>query len=195
MDGAQEVERIRATRIVSANVDMGVRRRVSFGEPKNGSEVGEARLAWRHECAKVGMARADTGSGQTVLELALLLPVLLLLLVGVIEIGRYAYFDILVSNAARAGAQYGAQSLIQAADVNGIIAAAQNDGLGTMKITPLQQCGCNGGGAPAACPVGGSCPPVYIKVTASDTYNSLFNYPGLPKSLTLSSTVTMRVSQ
>ena len=90
-------------------------------------------------------ARIRVCSGQTVVEVALLLPILLLLLVGVIEIGRYAYFDILISNAARAGAQYGAQSLIQAADVAGIRTAAQNDGLAAMTITTTQQCGCAAG--------------------------------------------------
>jgi hypothetical protein len=36
---------------------------------------------------------------------------------------------------------------------------------------------------------------VYVQVTASDRYNSLFRYPGIPRNLTLTSTVTMRVSQ
>src|SRR5580704_18833025 len=135
-------------------------------------------------------------TGQTVVEMALLLPVLLTLMIGLIEIGRYAYFDILISNAARAGAQYGAQSLIQAADVAGIRTAAQNDGLAAMTITSQQECGCNAG-ALGGCPTGGVCavPLVYVQVTASDTYTSLFNYPGIPRSLALSSTVTMRVSQ
>jgi Flp pilus assembly protein TadG len=134
--------------------------------------------------------------GQTVVEVALLLPLLLLLLVGVIEIGRYAYFDILISNAARAGAQYGAQSLIQAADVAGIRTAAQNDGLAAMTITATQQCGC-AAGALGGCPTGAVCPQplVYVQVTATDRYSSLFRYPGIPRNLTLTSTVTMRVSQ
>ncbi|MBV9887225.1 MAG: pilus assembly protein, partial [Acidobacteria bacterium] len=117
-------------------------------------------------------------SGQTVVELALLLPLLLVLCVGVIEIGRYAYFDILISNAARAGAQYGAQSLIQAADLNGITAAAQNDGLNGMTIAATQQCTCPGG-TPGACPAGApACAQqqVYVEVTASDTYDSLFGF-------------------
>jgi Flp pilus assembly protein TadG len=134
--------------------------------------------------------------GQTVVELALLLPMVLMLLIGLIEIGRYAYFDILISNAARAGAQYGAQSVIQAADVAGIKTAAQNDGLAAMTITTQQECGCTAG-ALGGCPSGAVCPLplVYVQVTATDTYNSLFSYPGLPRSLTLTSTVTMRVSQ
>ena len=145
---------------------------------------------------KAGAARNRFCGGQTILELALLLPLMLLLLVGVIEIGRYAYFDILVSNAARAGAQYGAQSLIQAKDVNGITTAAQNDGLGTMTITTSQQCGCSAGTL-GGCPTGGVCPQplVYVQVTATENFSSLFSYPGIPNSLTLTSTVTMRVSQ
>jgi len=47
---------------------------------------------------RAGRGRIRVSSGQTVLEMALLLPLMLLLLVGVIEIGRFAYFDILVSN-------------------------------------------------------------------------------------------------
>lgn len=66
-------------------------------------------------------------SGQSLIELAFALPVLLLLAVGVIEMGRYAYIAVLVGNAARAGAGYGAQSLPQAVDAAGITAAIQND--------------------------------------------------------------------
>jgi Flp pilus assembly protein TadG len=135
-------------------------------------------------------------SGQTVVELALLLPLLLMLVIGVTEIGRYAYYDILVANAARAGAAYGAQGLAQAADAAGIRAAAYADGLSTMTITPIQQCGCSAAGL-GGCPSGAVCPTplVYIQVTAMEQFNSLFNYPGLPANLTLTSTVTMRVSQ
>jgi Flp pilus assembly protein TadG len=136
-------------------------------------------------------------SGQTVVELALLLPLLLVLLIGVIELGRYAYFDILISNAARAGAQYGAQSLIQAADAAGIKAAAHNDGLAAMTVTTQQECTCISGSTPApgCAALGCPRPVVYVVVTATDTYDSLFSFPPLPPQLTLSSTVKMRVSQ
>jgi Flp pilus assembly protein TadG len=221
MDGAQEVERKHTARAVSANVHTRARRYVSFGEPKENTCIRAEgavlrRFRWTTEYADrfaaglresavvsstytFGKRRARIGSrptGQTVVELALLLPVLLTLMIGLIEIGRYAYFDILISNAARAGAQYGAQSLIQAADKNGIIAAAQNDGLTTMKITPSQVCGCVAT-ALGGCPSGAVCPLplVYVQVTATEKYSSLFKYPGIPQTMTLTSTVTMRVSQ
>jgi Flp pilus assembly protein TadG len=128
--------------------------------------------------------------------MALVLPVLLLLLVGTIEIGRFAYYAILVSNAARAGAQYGAQSLITSADVSGIQTAAKNDGVSTLTVTPTQLCGCSAA-ALGGCPAGGFCanPLVYVEVTASGSFNSLFAYPGIPRSMTFTSTVKMRVTQ
>ena len=80
-------------------------------------------------------------SGQTLLELAFLVPILLLLLVGVIEVGRYAYLGILIGNAARAGAEFGMQGHGEAANDTSIIAAATNDFLsngqaaGTLNVT------------------------------------------------------------
>ena len=137
--------------------------------------------------------------GQSLLEVAFVVPVLLLLMVGLIEIGRFAYYSVLVSNAAHAGAQYGAQSLITSGDVNGIQQAAKNDGQIpgiTMTVTSIQLCGCT---SPAlgGCPSGGGCanPLVYVQVTASETVSSMFSYPGIPASIALSSTVKMRVSQ
>src|SRR5580704_13108987 len=59
--------------------------------------------------------------GQSLIELAFVIP--FLLLVGIIEIGRFAFYSIVVANAARAGAQYGAQSLATAADTTGISTA------------------------------------------------------------------------
>jgi Flp pilus assembly protein TadG len=178
-----------------------------FGEPakslglrKGAVDADVSRSGVRLRKPTIAQVRREkilsTRGGQTVVELALLLPLLLMLVIGVTEIGRYAYYDILVANAARAGAAYGAQGLAQAADAAGIQAAAHADGLNTMTITPIQQCGCSAASL-GGCPSGAVCPTplVYIQVTAMEQFNSLFNYPGLPANLTLTSTVTMRVSQ
>lgn len=146
-------------------------------------------------------ARRMAESGQTILEVALLIPVLLVLAVGIIEIGRYAYYSILVANAARAGAQYGAQSLATAADTAGIQTAAQNDGqnVAGLTVTSQQQCGCTGSSIGSSCPAT-SCsspnhPLVYVEVSTSGKFNSLFKYPGIPTSITVNSTELMRVAQ
>ena len=71
-----------------------------------------------------GHLRQD--KGQAFVELALILPVFLLLLVGTAEVGRLTYASIEVSNAARAGVAYAAQSHTTAQDTTNIQAAANN---------------------------------------------------------------------
>lgn len=138
---------------------------------------------------------------------ALLTPLLLLLLVGTIELGRFTFYSILVASAARAGAQYGAQSLITAADTAGIQTAAQNDGQNNaaLTVTPtgysgsFQECGCTGTSLTTSCPALNCSSPnhalVYVQVNVSGKFKSIFKYPGLPTSITVSSTETMRVAQ
>ena len=148
-------------------------------------------------------------SGQSLLEVALMLPFILLLLLGVIEMGRYAYIAILVGNAARAGAAYGVQSNAQSSDQPGITAAAKNDfqnnGQNSSLLTvdaPVLVCGCDGNGsvATAACTGtgAGTCASghwtVTLTVTAHGTFSGLFNYPGIPPSVTISRSATMRVN-
>lgn len=66
-------------------------------------------------------------AGTSLIEFAFLLPILLILVLGIIEIGRYAELSIQVASAARAGAQYGAQNLATAASSSAIQSAAVND--------------------------------------------------------------------
>jgi len=156
----------------------------------------------------LGMLRSQ--SGQSLVELALLTPLLLLLLVGTVEMGRYAYISVLVANAARAGAAYGAQSLPQSVDTLGIQAAAQSDfqnnGLATssLSVTSSTTCGCDSSGtftAATGCTGtgAGTCASghwvVMVSVTASGTFNSMFSFSGIPQSLALSHTAQMRVAQ
>jgi len=81
----------------------------------------------RFTSARFSKLRRTIGSqsGQSLVELALLTPLLLLLLIGIVEMGRYAYLSIVLGNAAETGALYGAQNLAASADTNGIKAAAR----------------------------------------------------------------------
>ena len=56
----------------------------------------------------VGPARRRRSSGQAVAEFALAIPIFLLLLFGLIDIGRLVYVNNAISQAAREGARYGA---------------------------------------------------------------------------------------
>jgi Flp pilus assembly protein TadG len=149
-------------------------------------------------------------SGQSLVELALLTPILLLLVIGTVEMGRYASLSILVGNAARAGAEYGAQNPTTAGDTNGIRNAAFADlqdisSFTTQPaVTSTFTCGCDSGGAiipspetHAACAVTcnvGSHLVTSVQVTVTGTFNSMFNYPGIPP-LTITSTASERVAE
>ncbi len=147
-------------------------------------------------------------SGQSLLELALLTPLLLLLVIGIVEMGRYAYLSILLGNAAESGALYGAQSLTDSVNTTGILNAVQSDfqngqGLAGITITSAATCGCDSGGATItnSCSgaTAGSCTAghwvVMVQVTVTGTFTSLFQYPGIPQSLTITRTAGMRVKQ
>ncbi|HEY1976091.1 MAG TPA: TadE/TadG family type IV pilus assembly protein [Candidatus Baltobacteraceae bacterium] len=84
---------------------------------------------------------ASRQAGNAIVEFALVLPFLLLITLGIIALGRYTYFGIVVANAARAGALYGAQPGGGAAeDSAGMILAAENDmsnnGVGSVASSP-----------------------------------------------------------
>jgi Flp pilus assembly protein TadG len=161
-----------------------------------------------------GSRSSCSQSGQALVELAFIIPVLLLLTIGVIEIGRYAYIGILVGNAARAGAAYGSLHMANAADnplskSNVQLAATndfQNNGQTGLTVASITTCGCDSNGTispdtEASCDPSGpapTCPAghwvVTIHVTGSGTFTSLFSYPGIPGSIDVSRTASMRVA-
>ncbi len=142
-------------------------------------------------------------SGASLVEFALVAPVLILLLVGMIEIGRFAYYAILAANAARAGVAYGAQNVQTALDTTGIKNAVIADGQSLANwsaanaITVKQLCSVNGG-TPTLCVTGSSGPAAgtvyYVSVQVTGTFKSLLSYPGLPPSLPVSGNAIMRVA-
>jgi Flp pilus assembly protein TadG len=139
-----------------------------------------------------------TRTGGAAIELAILFPILLLLLIGIVDYGRVFYTWVTVSNAARAGAEFGQQRPDTQTNTDSMRAIAQADGneAGTLSFTnstPTFFCEC-AGVANANCTVcpGGAAPEVYVKVTASKTVTMLLPYPGLPSSVTISRTAIMR---
>jgi Flp pilus assembly protein TadG len=139
-------------------------------------------------------------SGTSLIEFALIAPVLIFMLIGLIEVGRYAFFSIVAANAARAGVQYGAQSLATAADTSGMKSAALQDGLSlsnwTANTTATSLCSINGG-ALQPCTTSSSGPPAntiyYVSVQVNGTFNPMLSYPGIPKNVPISGKAVMRV--
>ncbi|HLX25867.1 MAG TPA: TadE/TadG family type IV pilus assembly protein [Candidatus Cybelea sp.] len=142
--------------------------------------------------------RCDRGT--SLIEFAIAAPMIVFLLIGLIEIGRYTYFAILAASAARAGAQYGAQDLLTAYDQSGIESAASADGenLPNWTVTVNELCA-SAGSAPAQCNTPwGSSPPAgityYVDVGVTGTFTTLMNYPGIPNNIAISGSSTMRVA-
>jgi Flp pilus assembly protein TadG len=155
-----------------------------------------------------GAARQSqtTEGGQSLVEFALMLPLMCLLLLGVVEIGRAAFYSIRVANAATAGVEYGSQNASTASDTTGMTTAASNDAnLSTMTANATHGCACDtGAGTSCTYPVlpPSSCANACagqlvecVEVTTQVTFNPLFNYPKLPSSFTAHGNAVMRVRQ
>lgn len=147
--------------------------------------------------ANVKNTKQYASPGIAAVELALILPFLVLLLLGVVEVGRAAFISIAVSNAARAGVQYGAQSSGTASDNAGMIQKAKDDAQVTgMTATARYFCECsNAPGTEVSCSTGcsGSRLIEFVQVNTTVPFDSLFHYPGLPQSFTMKGKATMRV--
>jgi Flp pilus assembly protein TadG len=130
-------------------------------------------------------------SGTSLVEFAIVLPFLAILLIGLIDFGRYTYDAILAANAARAAVQYGAQNLQSARDTLGMTAAGAADakGLSGLLVTPTGYCSVSGVTSP--CTTSGAV--AYVKVVASGTFYPLVSYPGLPSSVVVTGSALMRV--
>ena len=165
--------------------------------------------------------------GTSLAEFALVTPLLFLVLMGIIEMGRWAAFDITVANAARAGATYGAQSATTPGDASDIESAVCSDAqntncpdptasatnaltvtapYGTSSSPQFYYCTtASGVGAtpdPNASPDSTCASPapdvqrnMWVKVTVTGTFTPLFNFPGLPSQLPVSSTAIVQVAQ
>ena len=146
------------------------------------------------------LARGETGSALA--EIAVVLPLLVLMLIALIEVGRFGSYIIMTANAARAGAQYGAQNTITANDVAGMKTSAKSDaqndaGLSANAIT---FCQCADGTVSTCLPADCSSSHrlIFVQVDTTGTWQSLTNFPGLPaslKTITVHGKSVMRVAQ
>lgn len=153
---------------------------------------------------KFGMkAMTLRDEAQSLVELALTVPLFMLLLLASVEFARIAWAAVLTSNAARAGAQYGAQNPNTAADLAGIQARAASDGvnLSGLRTTSNISCACSNGTSISNCSASlTSCAAPatilnYVHVNTTSTVTPLIHYPGLPTSFTVVGQSTMAVEQ
>src|ERR1700736_118028 len=79
--------------------------------------------------------RRPRESGNSLIELALTVTFLMLVVLGTVDFARLFYAAIEVNDAARAGAQYGSQSVVTAADSTGMVNAAKANATNLTGVT------------------------------------------------------------
>jgi Flp pilus assembly protein TadG len=141
-------------------------------------------------------------AGTAMVEFALTAPALVLMFMGIVEVGRYATYAVLAQASARSGANYGSYNLMTAADLTGIDTWAAGDAQylpAPITVTYQHLCSVNGVLPPVACTWTKVSPPVntvyYIKVNVSAIYAPWVSYPGLPNSVTVTGSDFLRVQQ
>jgi Flp pilus assembly protein TadG len=128
----------------------------------------------------------------------LIMPVLLILMIGLVDVGLVTYETMQVQNSADAAAIYASQ---HSEDLAGITAAVVN-ATGTTGITaspgPTSFCGCPGAagidiGPCATLCASGKAQGRYVQVSASFTHVPILTFTGIPNPLVLTKQSTIRV--
>jgi Flp pilus assembly protein TadG len=144
------------------------------------------------------MTRRASGRGSGLIEFALLVLILMLLALGVFNLGLAIEAGDTISAAARAGAFFGASDG-NANNTSGMQNAALNSATGltaSMTANASTWCTCTAGSATTVsctslCNTYG--PPIqYVKVQTSATIPLLFNFPGVPLTIPLGASFTLR---
>ncbi len=156
-------------------------------------------------------ARGHSDAGGALVELALTLPVLLVLFAAMADFARVFYTSMALTDAARAGAQYGAHSAAQTGNFAAIEAtarAASNTTGITAVASRTCQCATDTGtftptATPNDCtsPVSTSCPSGHLVVTVTVVTSKVFTtimsggLPSFMRTVNLSRSATMRATQ
>jgi Flp pilus assembly protein TadG len=135
--------------------------------------------------------------GASLVEFAIVLPLFVLLMLGAIDIGRAIYEATEIAGAAQAAAVYGSQN---PTDTTGMTNAAKSDAPAVTNLSVTNAaygCECSDGtfynASCAAMPSCSTTTQVYrVNVTVTGTYTPLFPWPGVPSSIALSSSASMR---
>lgn len=147
--------------------------------------------------------RRRSERGAALVELAVALPLLLIIMIGTIDFGRAFRTAMIVTNAARAGAQFGSQNPVNATNTTGMVTAATavltanglTTGLAPTAAT-LCQCANNAGtftnAANCSDPCTGGHLVVSVIVTATRTFSLIQPFPGIPSSVTITRGATAR---
>ncbi len=136
--------------------------------------------------------------GSASIEFAIIVPVLLIMLAGLVEIGFAAREAMQVQDAAEAGAGYAMKYGWDSAGISAAVVNATGATGVTASPAPVQFCGCPSASGittvlcTATC-AGGTTPGTYVKVSASIAHVAILSNLGLPIPATLVGHATVRL--
>ncbi|KAA6464893.1 pilus assembly protein [Acidobacteria bacterium AB60] len=134
--------------------------------------------------------------GSSMVELALVTPILVLLLLAAIDFARAYYLSTELVGAAHAGAEYGITSHSDTAGMKAAAIADAPDVPNLNVTTPTWGCECSdGSGSSASCSKKPACTynmVYWVKVQASATYSTIYPWRGIPSTITITQTATVR---
>ncbi|HKB06509.1 MAG TPA: TadE family protein [Gemmataceae bacterium] len=134
--------------------------------------------------------RAARREGASAVELAIVLPVLVLLAFGSVDFGRFAYHHIAVTNAARAGAEHAIMNPYTSAQEAAWASKVQQ----TARDEMVNQVGGNPSLLTTTTTVAieqGGFRRVRVEATYS-SFQTIVSWPGIPKTVPLRAAVVMR---
>ncbi|MEO5337543.1 MAG: pilus assembly protein [Magnetospirillum sp. WYHS-4] len=144
----------------------------------------------------MGIIRRWVGNerGASAVEFALLAPTLLVVAMGVIDLGLGMFHKMELAGAARAGAQYAILKGYSSSTIQTVVQGSTN--LTGITVVSSRSCECSNGSTPSgtapSCTCSGSGVTVqkFISVTASYSYTPIFAY--FKPTYSLAETVTVR---
>lgn len=125
--------------------------------------------------------------GTAMTELAVTVPFLFLLTMGVADFGRLFFHALTITHAAGVASEFGAQDPIHSVQYNSMETIAIADALEipNTTATATHKCRCTATGADVSCALdtcGGDPPRVYVRVTTQNNFKTMGIYPGIPSS-------------
>jgi Flp pilus assembly protein TadG len=153
---------------------------------------------------------AASEAGGALIELAVSLPLLIVIIAGTVDFARVFNMSVTLTNAARAGAQWGSYDVARSGNAAGMQTAAINSVPDLPGVTAVAtrtcECATDAGVFTATVPSANNCtdPPatscptghvvITVTVTTSKTFNTIMNLlPGVPASIPLTRSASLRV--
>ena len=139
--------------------------------------------------------RLRNDDGNAAVEFALLVPVLILLVAGLIDFGRAYFTKMQLENAARAGAQYG---LLHGGDdlatIQDVVRQASEVPTANLTVSTTNFCACPDGTAQVCSTgdCGGFKPGSYIGINAQTAFVPIFPFANSSRPATITGTALVR---